>query len=206
MRFVGWDGLTAIATVALALIGGFAAAYAKGQLQDFRKESRIKHLIELVDQFERDPLASHRRKLGEQRIGNGKLKVLDLNDPPYELHDILNFFEHMGYLLEGDYIDLHGVSIEFHYWIFHVWADAKPLVSYERAETPVYYKHLERMVERLVEVDKQRFGKFEFPSQEDLTDFYMEEARSRAGIPIPRQKRRKRMSFSPSVDSTERKE
>ena len=40
--------------MALVAIGGFAAAYAKGQLDDFRRESRVKHLIELLEQFERE--------------------------------------------------------------------------------------------------------------------------------------------------------
>jgi hypothetical protein len=188
---VGWDGLTAIATVALVVIGALAAAYAKKQVDDFRKESRVKHLIELVDQFEQEPLASQRRKLGIQRMSGDKLRPLDINAPPYELHDIMNFFEHMGYLLEGNYLDLQGVSTEFHYWIFRVWADAKELVKFEQSEAPVYYEYFEKMVKRLVEIEKRRYGRFTFPSEEEIADFYLEEAHLPAGSPIPRQRRKK---------------
>lgn len=191
ISYVGWEGLTAIATVVLTLIGGLAAAYAKRQLDDFRKESRVKHLIELVEQFEREPLASQRQRLGKQRTSDGKLKPLDVDAPPYELHDVMNFFEHMGYLLDGNYLDLQGVSTEFHYWIFRVWADAKEIVKVEQLETSVYYEYFKKMVGRLVEIEKQRFGKFKLPSQEDIADFYLEEAHLPAGSPIPRQRRRR---------------
>jgi hypothetical protein len=189
---VGWDGLTAIATVALVLIGGLAAAYAKGQLADFRREARVKHLIELLEQFEREPLALQRRKLGQERTIGDQLKPLNIDNPPYELHDILNYFEHMGYLLDEGYLDLQGVSTEFHYWIFHMWADARELVKYEQSEDPIYYVYFEKMVERLAESERRRLDKFEFPSQEDIADFYAEEAHLPTGSPIPRQRRRKR--------------
>jgi hypothetical protein len=188
---IGWEGLTAISTVALVIIGGLAVGYAKGQLDDFRRESRVKHLIELVTQFEQNPLAEQRRELGRQRTSGNQLKALDVNDPPYELHDILNFFEHMGYLLEENYLDLQGVSTEFHYWIFHIWADAQELVKYEQSQDSIYYRHFRKMVERLAEEEKRRLGKFEFPPQEDVVDFYRDEAHLAAGSPIPRQRRRK---------------
>ena len=167
--------------------------YAKGQLEDFRKrkESRIKHLIDLVDQFEREPLATYRRNLGLLRAPGGKLQTLDLDSPPSELYDIINFFEHMGYLLEGNYLDPEGVFVEFHYWILHVWADAHALVKEERSDDPVYYEHFEKMEHRMEEYERKRKAKFELPSPTDIEDFYAQEAHLTSGSPIPRQKRLK---------------
>jgi hypothetical protein len=189
---IGWEGLTSISTVALVIIGGLAVGYAKGQLDDFKRESRIKHLIELVDKFEQNPLAEQRRELGRQRTSTEQIKPLLVDDPPPELHDILNFFEHMGYLLEGNYIELHGVSTEFHYWIFHVWADAREVIEYEQSQDSVYYSHFRKMVDRLARSEEKRRGKFKFPSREDIADFYAGEAHLPAGSPIPRQKRKKK--------------
>ena len=75
---------------------------------------------------------------------------LDLNNPPPELHDVMNFFEHMGYLLEGKYLNLEDVSVEFHYWILHVWSDAKKLIKSEQAENTIYYEFFEKMVTHLL--------------------------------------------------------
>src|ERR1700735_1451414 len=188
---IGWEGLTAISTAALVVIGGLAVGYAKGQLDDFKRESRIKHLTELVDKFEQNPLAEQRRELGRQRTSTEQIQPLIVDDPPPELHDILNFFEHMGYLLEGNYIELDGVSTEFHYWIFHVWADAMEVIEYEQSQDSVYYSHFRKMVERLAQSEKKRRGKFEFPSREEIADFYAGEAHLSTGSRIPRQKRKK---------------
>jgi hypothetical protein len=195
-RLIGWDGATAIGTAVLALLGIGTVWYAKRQLQDFRKESRIKHLIDLVDQFERDPLATHRRNLGIARAPGGKLQTLDLENPPPGLYDVINFFEHMGYLLNGDYLDLEGVFVEFHYWILHIWADTRELVRQERSEDPVYYEHFEKMEQQMEQLERERKSNFELPSATDVEDFYAEEARLPSGSPIPRQKRLKRRKRS----------
>lgn len=193
---IGWDGVTAFGTVVLAVLGIVTALYAKRQLEDFRKESRIKHLIDLVDQFEREPLATYRRNLGMSRAPGGKLQPLDLDNPPSELYDVINFFEHMGYLLEGNYLDLEGVFVEFHYWILHVWTDARELVKQERSEDPVYYEHFEKMEEQMEKYEQERKINFELPSATDIEDFYVQEAHLPSGSPIPRQKRLRRPKSS----------
>jgi len=186
---IGWDGLTAISTFLLAIIAGLSAWYAKTQIGDFRREARVKHLNDLVEQFERSPLAEKRIALGKQRTSSDRtLLTLDPAKPPHELHDILNFFEHVGLLLDGDYLDLGGVFIEFHYWIFRFWADAKKVVYYEQSESAVYYVYLQKMVKRLEEEAEKHLGSFEAPSENQIRDFYLEEADAPIGRPIPRQR------------------
>lgn len=189
LHFIGWDGATAIGTAALALLGFGTVLYAKRQLQDFRKESRIKHLIDLVDQFEREPLAGYRKSLGEARAPGGKLRPLDVDDPPPAIYDVINFFEHMGYLLAGNYLELDGVFVEFHYWILHVWADARELVNDEQSGDPVYYEYFEKMEKQMEDYERKRKGNFVPPSTTDIEAFYTQEAHLTSGSPIPRQKR-----------------
>jgi hypothetical protein len=189
---INWEAWTAIATTALAAIALVSLIYAVLQLRDYRRESRVEHLIGLVDQFERDPMAAYRRKLGANRTPNGSLVPLDLNNPPPELHDVMNFFEHMGYLLEGKYLSLEDVSVEFHYWILHVWSDAKKLIKSEQAENAIYYEFFEKMVTRLLNYDRPRTGTLELPSEAEIADFYAEESHLPSGSPIPRQRRLKR--------------
>lgn len=193
---INWEAWTAIGTVSLAVIAGVTALYAKQQLNDFRRESRIAHLISLVDQFEREPMAGTRRTLGAKRAPGGVLVPLDLNNPPPELHDVMNFFEHMGYLLEGGYLNIEDVSVEFHYWILHVWADARKLIKSERTENAIYYEFFEKMVNRLLEYDRPRTGVLQLPTETEIEDIYAEESHLPLGSPIPRAKRSKRRSSS----------
>lgn len=191
---INWDAVTALATVALAVLGLGTIMYARQQLEEFKRESRAQRLIDLVDQFERDPMASHRRDLANARTSQGVLQPLDRNSPPADLYKVMNFFEHMGYLLEKEYLEIEDISVEFHYWILHVWSDAESLIQDELAENPIYYEHFKKMVKRLLEYDRKLTGKLQMPTGSDVEDFYFWEARSKAGSPLPRQKRRRRSS------------
>lgn len=206
-HWLGWDGLTAVATVLLVVVGIVTVVYAGSQLKDFRRESRIKHIIDLVNQFESDPLAQYRRQLAQKRLSSdGVLQPLDLDNPPAELYDIMNFFEHLGYLLDGNYLNFEDVLVEFHYSILNVWADALELVKLEQAEDSIYHEHFGRMVKRLLEYERPRTGKLELPTPSDIEDFYSVETHLSHGSPIPRKRRRKRrrrqgLLSSPSITS-----
>ena len=184
---MSWDAITAISTGALAIIAFAALIYAKKQLDAFHQENQISHLIDLVNQFSAEPTVTLRKQLASARLDGSfhlTIKNLDPQKPPYQLHEILNFFEHMGYLLDGNYITLEGVSTEFHYWIFRLWDDAKPLIDLDRRENPVYYKHLTKMVERLRGSEAAK----SIPDAE-LVYFYREEAQISPGRPIMRRPR-----------------
>jgi len=183
---VSWDAVMAIATCTLV--------YAGIQIRDFRKEARVKHLIDLVTQFETEPYASTRRRLGSARTDGTSLKPSELEHPPPELYDVMNFFEHVGFLLDGNYLDLEGVSVEFHYWILHIWADARELIKKEQADDRIYYEFFEKMVNRLLEYDRPRTGKLDLPSTADIEEFYLDEARNPVGSPLRRRKRSKGIS------------
>jgi hypothetical protein len=191
----GWRGWTAIE--ALASAGTFAVAvvalfYAKSQLDTVQRENRLTHLIELVNEFEHDPLADTRKRLANERLDSARrLKLLDPLNTPLSLHPILNFFEHMGYLLRDNYIDLDGVSIEFHYWIFRIWADAERVIKYEQVDAAIYYECFESMVRRLKEYERSKGRVLDVIDEQELEDFYIEEAELPKGSPIPRVSRKK---------------
>jgi hypothetical protein len=191
---IKWDAVTALATVALALLGFVTILYARQQLEAFKRESRAQRLIDLVDQFERDPMASHRRNLALGRTSQGVLQPLDRINPPPDLYDVMNFFEHMGYLLESRYVEIEDISVEFHYWILNVWSDAQGLIKDEQAENPIYYEHFEKMVKALLDYDRDITGKLQMPTVLEVEDFYLWEAHLKPGSPLPRQKRRRRSS------------
>jgi hypothetical protein len=104
----------------------------------------------------------------------------------------LNFLEHMGYLLRGGYVDVDGVSLEFHYWIFRFWADAEPLVRFEQTEAPIYYESLTWMVKRLKSYERSKGRVVETVDRLEVERFYREEATRPQGLPIPKRTKRRR--------------
>jgi hypothetical protein len=188
--FLGWSGwpaVEALATVTTAITAIVAAVYAACQFDSFRKENRISHLIELVNDFERPPIADARRALARARLSNGTLKKLDVEEAPPGLHSLMNFFEHMGFLLRDGYIDIDGVATEFHYWIFRIWADAKLVIRYEQEEASIYYECFTRMVERLAAYEREKGRILEVIDHAELEYFYIEEADLPDNSPIPKE-------------------
>jgi hypothetical protein len=185
---VNWEALTAIGTLLLAAIGALTLVFVRTQIKDFRKESRVKRIVELVEQFECDPMATYRRDLAVRRIAGGTVESLDVVNPPPEMHSVMNFFEHMGYLLEGGYLSLEDVTVEFHYWILHLWADTQRLIAVEQTENPIYYEFFKKMVHQLLDYDRPGTGKLMPPNNAELLDFYAEESKLKTGSPLPRQK------------------
>lgn len=185
LHWDGWSAVEAFATSVTALTAIFAAVYAACQFDSFKKENRIAHLIELVHEFERPPLADARRKLACERLEGGKLRKLDVREPPQSLHAILNFFEHMGFLLRDRYLSLDGVSVEFHYWIFRIWTDARAVIRHEQHEASIYYSCFESMVKELREYESKKGRVLDQIDDAELEYFYAEEAELPNGSPIP---------------------
>jgi hypothetical protein len=185
--WTGWPAVEAMAALVTAATAIVAVVYAAIQLDSVRKENRISHLIELVNDFERPPIADARRKLAKARLRDGKLLELNVEEPPPGLHSLMNFFEHMGFLLRDGYIDVDGVATEFHYWIFRIWADAKLVIRYEQEEASIYYECFSKMVERLAAYEREKHRVLEVIDDEELEYFYNEEAELPDNSPIPKE-------------------
>lgn len=192
LLWMHWDALTAIATCGLLILGVFTLIYVRVQIRDFRRENRVKHLIDLVTQFETEPYVTVRSRLGKARTSNNAFRSLDLRDPPPEIYDVMNFFEHMGFLLDGGYLDLEGVLVEFHYWILHIWTDAQELIKQEQTKDPIYYEFFAKMVHRLLEYKRPRTGMLRVRSKSDVEGFYLDEAELAPGTTVPQGRRTRR--------------
>jgi hypothetical protein len=183
---INWQAVEAVATCVIAATAIATVLYAADQLGSFKKESRITHLIELVHEFENAPLADARRRLARERLHDGALQRLDVANPPHSLHTILNFFEHMGFLLRDGYVELEAVSVEFHYWIFRIWTDARAVIRYEQDEAAIYYSCFEAMVKRLEEHERKQGRVLDRIDEGELEYFYSEEADLPDNSPIPK--------------------
>ena len=184
---IDWNMVTALSSVALAGIALATLVLASTQLKEFLRDARIKRLIDLVSEFERPPYADYRRELASSRVDDQqRLRQLDSVSPPFELYEILNFFEHIGYLWARDYLRSDGLFYEFHYWIFHIYADALTVVKHEQEQSPIYYKYLARLHKRLVQFQTDKGQPFRSPTTEEIISFYQQESRLLAGSQLPR--------------------
>jgi hypothetical protein len=89
-------------------------------------------------------------------------------------------------------LDDDDVWSEFGYWMFSLWADAKPLVDRVQKDDPAVHGNLSDLMERLRKIDlKEHDGKLSHPSADDIRDFYQGEVELPPDMPTPRRHAKK---------------
>jgi hypothetical protein len=172
------DWWTAIFSGVVALTAICALWYAHSQIQEAHDEAQIQHLVTLVGQFDQEPMATYRKSLADKRL-NTK------DDDPKELYRILDFYETVGRLVDRGYLNEDDVWDEFGYWVLHLNSDTamRENVEYEEKQNPNEYAVYQRLVDRLLRIDKARGGQLSNLTASDVTDFYREELTIVGGTP-----------------------
>jgi|SRR5579871_2172206 len=189
-----WDRMTAVATVALAVIGFSALTLAGLQVREMREEAKIQHLLEFTRDFDGPEHSSNRKTLALKRIdkSQGRLHQLDPSNPPAELESELDFCEDLGLLTHRGYLNRHDVWNNFGYWLFVIYADARPYLDAEQKNDPAEYRECSNLVETLRPIEvKESAGVNEHPSEDNIYRTYLGERDSQPGQSSRRVKRSK---------------
>ncbi len=169
----------------IAATSVLALCFAAWQIRRARKQTQIQHLLQLDHEFSTNPLIEYRFALAKKRLENR-------NDDPFELYRLLDFFETIGLLVRRGFLDPHDVWNTFGYWILNLYKDAEDLIRELREDDPATYKDLLCLVEKTRRIEKAEGGVLEFPSREDVQDFWQEESEIKPGSAPPRRPRARR--------------
>jgi hypothetical protein len=180
--YLAWDAITAQKSEADAAIA------------EQRDEAKIAHLVEESAAFDEEPLYSERQKLARDRIDarRGVLLPMTYDDSPEELWDVLNECDHLGLLTQRGYLDAHDVWSELGYWLFNIYADAKPVIESDRRGDPDTGRKGEPasmssctwLIEQITPIElKEDNGAELNPSQDDINAFYSGEIATPTRIP-----------------------
>jgi hypothetical protein len=177
------DITTAAATVVIAVTGVCALIYAHWQLKQSRESEKVKHLIEFVQEFEREPMAHYRKTVAEKR----------LRGTPYppEAQKILDFFETIGLLVRRGYLDEQDVWSSFGYWMFNIYADFRDDIEQEQRVDKNYYGDSCDLLKRLHEIEQEMGSSDDRPSKDEIQDFWRDEAKTIVGSPLRKRKPRR---------------
>ena len=178
------SAVTAFSTFLLFAAGAGALIFANRQIQESREQSKIQHLVEVVQQFDQSPMVDFRKSLADKRL-DAKHKILLPLDPdnvPYEMSDVLDFFEHMGLLEKRGYLDKNDVWDEFSDFMFPLYADARPYIDSEQKKDRAEYANFAQLMKEMEQIEAEKEGGTVKPqSQEDIRDFYIGEAEDQPG-------------------------
>lgn len=100
---------TAIPTGLLAITTICTVSYARDLIRETRHDTKmqlaqahrgekIQHLLAMVNDSDKDPMATYRRDLAKKRL-KGK------PEDPFEIYTELDFFETVDVLIDHDYLD-----------------------------------------------------------------------------------------------------
>lgn len=122
---------TAFFTGALAGATFYALVYAHGQIKEAHQEAQVQHLLALEQQYEKEPMATYRKRLAEPRLKG--------DDEPDDLYKVLDFFETVGRLVDREYLDQSDVWDNFAYPVLILNNDAKDIIHDYQKDDPAAY-------------------------------------------------------------------
>jgi hypothetical protein len=147
------------ATWGLVGTGLLAIIFTWWQLHNVRKQSRLDNLERVLEWFDSDRFVKLRKSLATKRLtSSGTLRGLDLNNPPGEAYDLLDFFEHIGFLVKKGHLNEYDVWHTFVAWIAAIHSDFKELTAIEQADDKTAYCDFCWLFRRVERVDLKQGG------------------------------------------------
>jgi len=191
-----WDAVTAwgtwavfAATAGLVATGIYALQAAKRQIETQRELARIDNLEKQLVFFESAGFQRVRRALAASRTMEGHFVKVNTDDPPASLYEILNFFEHLGFLVRLEHLRKRDVWHTFAYWAVPVYLDAREVIALEQFDDPSFYDDFVWLIKEMQNIERQETGSEEFLDDEDLYDFYLLEKQDPGAAPRKARKR-----------------
>ena len=172
---------TAVATILVALTGVAALRFAWSQLRQAHEQTKVQHLVQFDRQFSSEPFITYRCELAKKKLA-GK-------DEPSELYVILDFFETVGLLVRRGYLDPADVWSTFGYAVIILFADSREPVRDLQQDDPTNYSDFTSLAQRMREIERAEGGSSEYPSAEEIQDFWQTEREVKSGRPAPRRKK-----------------
>lgn len=163
---IDWSAISTI-------IGLVTAIIAVGALILETRRSRValqtEALLSLVEKMDSPEVKTFRMTAAQ--------KLLAHEMPNYELSDVLDFFGTIAFLADSGAIDFDLTYKEFSWWIVRYWASAEDYIKKEREIDVQGWVTLEKVVKRLVLLEKKSGYPPESYSSEALHAFLLEEAK-----------------------------
>jgi hypothetical protein len=138
-----------------------------------------KWMLKFDDDFTSEDMKRKRSKAARYlKMNRTRLANADVESP--ELSDVLDFFEGVGFLMQGDEITPEVAHQAFHYWIHGYYSTALEYIEAIQKEEPTRWECVKGLLELTTEVEKERLRKLgrseEPPSPADAAKFLEQES------------------------------
>lgn len=181
------------ATFAVVFTGLAAVVFAWIQIAVQRAQTRIGNLESLTQWFEGDRIRRVRQGLAASRLtASGKLRRLDLDDVPDAADELLDFFEHVAFLVRRGHLKAFDVWHTFGPWVAAIHADFREYVAVLQVHDSTVYCDFIWLFQELLKVERSEKGSGLDYDDDDLEGHYGYERRlDGVRIPVRRRPRRR---------------
>ena len=171
---MNWEALTAVSTAALVATGAGAIYFAYRQIENERGYRRIENLEEQMERFDSDPVGEYRRALAQERLdaARTRLRKLDVDNPPNCAYELLNFFEHIAFLVEKGHLNLYDVWHTFDYWATAYYYDFRAVIELEQRDDVSSYSDFVNLISQLRRIQIEETGQENTWLEDELVGFY----------------------------------
>jgi hypothetical protein len=128
------------------------------------------------------------QELSAHRLAS--IKAFRKNNEPKQLgkdinvEEVLDFFDSLGFYLQGDQITPEVAHQEFYYWIRGYYSAAKPIIEAAQKKNKTQWAHIRGLFEITNEVERELDKKASVtplaPDSDDLAEFFKDEGDSQS--------------------------
>ncbi len=155
-----WNEVQAISTSVLVLTSAGAIAYAALQLRHERQYRAVDNLEKQLAFFLSENFVAARRRLAVARLDTSDsdtaLRVWELEAPPVEVFEVLDFYEHQALLVKKGHLELYDVWHTFYEWAQPVYVDMQALIESPESMYADHYDDLQSMMRRMDDLQLKR--------------------------------------------------
>jgi hypothetical protein len=178
------DVCNTLATVAIAITAIIALIYtyrqinlSRAQGQEEIVQGQTAMLEEMTSKYDSPEMLKSRQKLACERLQDDDLKQLDIDDPPDELYDQLNFFDGVALLEDRGALKSGDIWNNFSYWMLTYNADASLLLAKEKHDDPTAFVEFNKLAAEMQQIAKDRRSPTANPTQDDIAGFYRDDCK-----------------------------
>ena len=155
-----WNEVQAISTSVLVLTSAGAIAYAALQLRHERQYRAVDNLEKQLAFFLSENFVGARRRLAVARLDTSdsdtSLRAWDVEAPPVEVFEVLDFYEHQALLVKKGHLELYDVWHTFYEWAQPVYVDMQALIESPESMYADHYDDLQAMMRQMDDLQLKR--------------------------------------------------
>ena len=166
-------------TLCLAIVGLVGAIYVPIQISVAKKSQQVENLQKLVEWFDGPIYILTRKELALKRLKqiHGD-QPLSYEGAPSQAWRVLDFFEHVAWLAEKNYVSYEDVWNPFYDSVTRVYADLEVLIQVERKiqDDKTIYASLDSLIQKMRNMNHKQGGSDKPPGKELIEGYYKTES------------------------------